>query len=655
MKRCPECRRDYFDDTLLYCLDDGTALLEGPASFEPRTEIIPWESQRGETIHTAETRVYASSPSSNLPSSSRTPFIAAALGGVLLLAAVGYGVYRLASGASDPGGSQRSSANMQVQRLTGDGKTRGAVISPDGKLLAYIRTEGSERSIWIKQIATDTALQLAKPGELDRFESLTFSPDGVFLYFNAEPTTEDPPSIYRVSTLGGTPTKVIENALVIKFSPDGKQVSYGRFDISKNEASFFVANPDGSGERKVASRAGTPFFNPDHTWSPDGKLIAAVGGDDTLPPAPGMSIVLIHVSGGAEPVEMAGKRWGTLSEIAWHPSGDSILIAAAETTATQSQIWEVAYPSGEVRRLTNNLNGHNAVSVTADGKAIVTGEIYSRSALWVSPDLKPENAKPIMQASADTWGFGWTPDNRIVFSSDRSGDPEIWIIDADGANARALTNDRVFKQTPVVSPDGRYIVYSSAANGGTLERIDINGGNRTPLTDAKIGADNADISLDGKWVLFSGWTGGQSRIMKVPLSGGESQIVTEYQAMEPRYSRDGTRFACFMPNETTRVWTRLAIVPAEGGPPIKVFDAPPNTSLTRGPVWTPDDRGIVVIINEGEKQNLWLLPVDGTPGKRMTDFEVPGIARREYSRDGKRIAVMRSEGIGNAIMITNFR
>src|SRR5437764_740770 len=32
MKRCPECRRDYYDDSLLYCLDDGAALLEGPAT-----------------------------------------------------------------------------------------------------------------------------------------------------------------------------------------------------------------------------------------------------------------------------------------------------------------------------------------------------------------------------------------------------------------------------------------------------------------------------------------------------------------------------------------------------------------------------------------------------------------------------------------------
>src|SRR5688572_1693831 len=42
MKRCPECRRDYYDDTLLYCLDDGSALLDGPASVaEMPTELIP--------------------------------------------------------------------------------------------------------------------------------------------------------------------------------------------------------------------------------------------------------------------------------------------------------------------------------------------------------------------------------------------------------------------------------------------------------------------------------------------------------------------------------------------------------------------------------------------------------------------------------------
>ena len=42
MKRCPECRRDYYDDSLLYCLDDGAQLLEGPSSADEKpTSVFP--------------------------------------------------------------------------------------------------------------------------------------------------------------------------------------------------------------------------------------------------------------------------------------------------------------------------------------------------------------------------------------------------------------------------------------------------------------------------------------------------------------------------------------------------------------------------------------------------------------------------------------
>lgn len=52
MKRCPECRRDYYDDTLLYCLDDGNALLEGPATgsvSEPGAIATGFQSDEPQT------------------------------------------------------------------------------------------------------------------------------------------------------------------------------------------------------------------------------------------------------------------------------------------------------------------------------------------------------------------------------------------------------------------------------------------------------------------------------------------------------------------------------------------------------------------------------------------------------------------------------
>ena len=649
MKRCPECRRDYYDDTLLYCLDDGNALLDGPATRdnEPVTVALPPpQSLRGAE---ADTRPYTSGAFIS-KEIKRHKFWVAVIATVVavLITGFAYGLYRFI----DKQQPQRSSANMQTQRLTGDGKARGAEISPDGRYLAYIRTEGEELSIWLKQIQTNSNIPIIKPGELDGFNNMAFSPDGDFVYFSAEAKEAGAPSIYRTSSLGGTPTKVVSNGYAIQFSADGRQISYSRFDFRANESTVLVADADGSNERRLASRSGKQYFDDEATWSADGRLLAVVIGDQSLPPTARKAIGLISVADGTV-TELADVRFNDINDLVWHPSGDSLIIAATEGAFGQSQLWEIAYPSGVKRRLTNNLNGHSSVSITSDGKSLVTGELYSRSAVWVSPDLKPENVKQVMPDSGDTWGFGWTPDDRNVYISDQTGDAEVWIMDADGGNARALTNDRVFKTTPVVSPDGRYIVHTSSEDGGKLVRIDINGGNKIEITSG-IGADNPDISPDGKWIIYSAWIDGISKILRVGIDGGEPQMLKDW-AIKPRYSRDGTRFACFTPVEKTQNWSSLAIIPADGGDEIRSFQTPANTNILRGPIWTPDDTGITLLIAPGEKQELWLQPVDGSPGKQITNIGVPGIARREYSRDGKRIAIVRAQGYGNAIMITDFR
>jgi len=69
MKRCPECRRDYYDDSLLYCLDDGSALLEGPGSDRTPTAVLPIPGDemptRPFTDHAAETVPLGSSLSAD--------------------------------------------------------------------------------------------------------------------------------------------------------------------------------------------------------------------------------------------------------------------------------------------------------------------------------------------------------------------------------------------------------------------------------------------------------------------------------------------------------------------------------------------------------------------------------------------------------------
>src|SRR5687767_11777180 len=91
MKRCPECRRDYYDETLLYCLDDGTQLLDGPASVdEPATAVYAnphdTEAERTRTFEDASTAAIQ-------PTTGKRKFLIAGAVGVLVLTALGIGAY----------------------------------------------------------------------------------------------------------------------------------------------------------------------------------------------------------------------------------------------------------------------------------------------------------------------------------------------------------------------------------------------------------------------------------------------------------------------------------------------------------------------------------------------------------------------------------
>jgi TolB-like protein/Tfp pilus assembly protein PilF len=104
MKRCPECLRDYYDDTLLYCLDDGSSLLEGPASqpgeavsgsppVEAQTVIIHDTTPRepatyAQALTTEQTAIlpHATPDSSGKPS--KTTSLSASRGAKLVVAAI---------------------------------------------------------------------------------------------------------------------------------------------------------------------------------------------------------------------------------------------------------------------------------------------------------------------------------------------------------------------------------------------------------------------------------------------------------------------------------------------------------------------------------------------------------------------------------------
>ena len=141
MKRCPECRKDYFDDSLLYCLDDGVQLVAGSVTDEPATAILSGDpiSEENKTASlghdetTAQITAHAIRPSRILSRERLLWFSVVAL--VMLAAALA--VALLAR-------SGRTAAAAPLRRFTLSIPSKGApnwndfrvAISPDGSRIA---------------------------------------------------------------------------------------------------------------------------------------------------------------------------------------------------------------------------------------------------------------------------------------------------------------------------------------------------------------------------------------------------------------------------------------------------------------------------------------------------------------------------------------
>ena len=100
----------------------------------------------------------------------------------------------------------------------------------------------------------------------------------------------------------------------------------------------------------------------------------------------------------------------------------------------------------------------------------------------------------------------WSPDGKqIVFHSDRDGNQEIYLMNADGSNIRRLTNNPSIDRGPFWSPDGKKIGFHSDRTGDLdIYTMNVDGSNQTNLTNSpgKMDGLHFGLRMDPK-LLFS--------------------------------------------------------------------------------------------------------------------------------------------------------
>ena len=122
--------------------------------------------------------------------------MALAAAGMVIAAAIFYVLHRVSIHPPEP------AAVLKFTRVTASGDVRRADISPDGKYMAYIREMAGKQSLWLKQLATGSDLQIASLGD-DVCPGVAFSPDGSYVYFTREDRLKPSGDLYQVASLGG--------------------------------------------------------------------------------------------------------------------------------------------------------------------------------------------------------------------------------------------------------------------------------------------------------------------------------------------------------------------------------------------------------------------------------------------------------------------
>jgi len=549
---------------------------------------------------------------------------------------------------------------VTLKRLTRNGKAVNGTLSPDGKLFAFVLgTIGNPRSLWLGHINGGEPIALRPPAAVN-YPTLKFSPDSNSLYYVI--TGEEYPqgSLFRVPVFGGAPEKLRANiAPEIAFAPNMEQFAFVRDDETKRTSTLVITNLDDSVERELVTRSlngrflvGTP------AWSANGKTIA-VGAvnEDNL--APGREILLVTVTDG-HITQLTRENFGQVRKVAWLNDRE-LLIVAVEHTLRDAQIWDISLPGGEVRHITSDLYSYDSpLALSADGDSLLAIEDETLTNIWVAPADKLDQAKRITFGTIGRRegrnGLEWTSTGHLIYSATEDNSRTLWVMDPDGSKQKQLTPAGYVDEHPTATADGRFIVFQSNRSGNSeIWRMNADG---TGLFQVTNGGNNEQpsVSPDGKWVVYvsnqlrSGERLGT--LWRVGLEGGAPQRLSDGLAGWPRVSPDGKLIACEYLIQAGSPHTKLAFIPIAGGRPFELFDLPPAVTFRYGLRWTSD--GAAVAYRDWVN-GIWRQPMEGGAPQRLPGLPEEKLFAYDWSPDGKQFAFTRGTEISDVVLMHNFR
>jgi len=200
----------------------------------------------------------------------------------------------------------------------------------------------------------------------------------------------------------------------------------------------------------------------------------------------------------------------------------------------------------------------------------------------------------------------------IAFISNRDGAQELYLIDADGANVRAVTRNRTLNEFPSWGPDGDTLLYTSYRENRTPGLFVLSRAGRSPgrvFKSLRPGAAQYRGVIDpsGQKVAVVVSIDGATKIFVVDRDGGNARQLTDGKSLEvsPSWSPDGRRIA-FISDRSGG--PQVYVMNADGSSPKRItFQGSYNT----GAAWSPDGKWIAYESRVGGQYDIWLIDPEG--------------------------------------------
>jgi eukaryotic-like serine/threonine-protein kinase len=355
---------------------------------------------------------------------------------------------------------------------------------------------------------------------------------------------------------------------------------------------------------------------------------------------------------------------------AWAPDGRGIFVAyvpRGEHLSVQLQIGLFSYPDGTFHPITNDLTDHNSLSLSADGRTLATVQKEtSTQILLMSPSgAGPLTPVPGIATRENLPSFSWTGDGQLLISH---GDRLVRQY-TDGTHAVTILSDpAAWISDPVSCDNDRWIALNwmvhGEGSGNRIWRANPDCSDPEPLTSGEFGSFSG-CSPDGEWLYYTEEV--TNGVLRVSASGGKPELVPGSNppnsiTLQATLSPDGKMLAILtavLNPESKNYSNRIVLASLGSGvrsldldPALKAVFRSEGPPASAGFRFSPDGKSIAFVIDDAGVDNIWMQPVDGSKGRKLTHFNDPEKIRDfRWSPDGKTLAMQRFSSVSDVILL----